>query len=473
MLPSATPLSFEESPVGECHKSKGTAVAAAWCEPGPCCAVDGGESFIAVDAAACALAQGIPAPAILCRAKLNEQAIAADDLTASFVGSCDYVPFMVVPSTPADSLVVYNLDTLTVATPAFHVCKDPSRVVMTAATDIFTACRWGGALARSTRQGLLNWLTKLPDCTLNRGVALTPDGRLFTSCYSPGRVWEIEPDTGNIVAGSETALSGPVYGLVADSTGLYAAGGGVRKVRVGGPGDLSEVWSITRSTYGIATDGLGTIWVGGQSLAAIDGEDGSLIESWDVGTGTTGIVVAPGGEVVAAGSDTVYVVVPGQGITRTLPLPAGASGVRGVSVDALGNIYAINLGSSNVTRIAPSGDMQNFGGGGLQSPYSYNGGLTGFSPSCVGANTTNWESDPIDAGKPVAWLDVRWTADLPEGTKLTVYWRVDEAGPWTVVPESGDVIAAWGQRLRLRASLSTSDADAIPKLHGLTVRWVP
>lgn len=467
-------LGFEEAPVGACHQSAGRSVASAWCEPGPCCALNAGESFISADAAACAAAHGLPAPALLCGAKPSEQNISADELSVSLHGSCDYVPFMVVPSTTEDALVVYDLDTLSVATSAFHVCEDPSRVVMTAATDTFTACRQGGALARSTRDGALSWLTKLPGCDLNRGVAIAPDGRLFTSCYSPGRVWEIDPDTGAIVPGSETALSGPVYGLVADSTGLYAAGGGVRKVRLGGALDLTEAWSITRSTYGIATDGLGTVWVGGQSLAAIDGDDGSLIESWEVGTFTTGVVVAPGGEVVAAGSsDAIYVVVPGQGITRTLHLPAGAHGPRGVSVDALGNIYAINLSSSNVTRITPTGEMTNFGGGGLSSPYSYNGALTGFSSSCVGANTSSWESEPIDAGRPVAWLDVRWAADLPPGTKLTVSWRVDDSGPWAVVPESGDVIAAWGQRLSLRASLSTTAPHATPTLHSLTVRWIP
>jgi hypothetical protein len=467
-------LRFEEMPTGACHQSGGSGVAPAWCASGPCCALDGGASFIAVDATACAAANGVPVPGAVCGDRLTEQTLLADNLSVKFKGACDYVPFMVVPSTPTDSLVVFDLDTLAVATPAFKVCDDPSRVVMTAATDIFTACRAGASLARSSREGVVDWVTKLPGCNVNRGVAVTPDGRLFTSCYTPGRIWEIDPDTGAIVLGTERTLSGPVYGLVADSTGLYAAGGGVRKVRLGGADDLTEAWSITRSTYGVATDGLGTIWVGGQGLAAIDGDDGSLIESWDLGSFTTGVVVAPGGEVVAAGGlNTIFVVVPGQGVTRTLPLPAGAVGPRGVSVDALGNIYAVNIGSANVTRITPTGEMENFGGGGLDHPYSYNGDLTGFSSSCVRTNTSNWESDPIDAGKPVGWFDVAWTADLPPGTKLTVWWRVDDAGSWTVVPKSGDIIAAWGQRFSVRASLSTSEADAVPTLHSLRVRWIP
>lgn len=456
---------FTTSPVGACHAGGGKPVADVWCGAPTCCAL-AGVDFQASEPEACVGAGGVPVAGIFCAEGGLRTEPPKGPGTAG--GTCDFVPFMVVPSSGSDALVVYDLDTLAVVTPAFPVCKDPSRVVMAADTRIFVACRGSGQVVHASRTGQVLWTTQLPDCKLSRGIALSPDGRLFGSCYQPGIIYELDPDTGEI-ARSSKPLSGPVYGLVADSHGLYAAGGGVRKISFDAAGPLEEVWNVQRATYGIASDGGSAIWVSGPSFAALDPADGTLLEEW-TGASAGGITVTANGDVVGAAGNQLVIVRPGVGLIESIALPAGTVWAHGVSSDAKGNLYAIHVGSSNVTRVRPDRTMETFGGGGLVSPYSYNGDLTGFSVACLPGAKAGWGFEPLDVGVSVAWLTVSWEAQVPPGATLSVQWRVD-GGPWTTQNHSGEIIAATGQVLELRGQTPTTPTGEHATFDSVTVRW--
>jgi hypothetical protein len=461
-------LRFSVLPLGLCVTAGDVPVADAACEVMGCCRT-GPTTFVEADELACAEAGGTVTSALLCRAPQTVTLTA--DVTPEASSECEYKPWLAVPSSGNDSVVVYNLDTLAVETPAFPVCGNPSRMLMDADTNIVVACRADGAIVKATKDGLILWTR--PGCgpSGSRGVALGPGGRLFAACDAT--VLELNPLTGDTV---DSIHAGSwIYGIAADATGIYVAAGGIVKVGIDKP-SFYVAWTVSHGYYGIATDGLGTVWLSGGAISALDGDDGSELESYPLPAGVTssaGLAVGPDGLVyVAAYGAGVYVVAPGVGVIRHLVPPAAALSTKGVALDAKGNLYAIHLGSSNITRFDPQGGATLFGGGGLTYPYAYNGDMTGLGAGCIASgSSTTWQSGPVAGpSETTAWLDVTWQATSPPGAAIYVAWRPGPTKPWKSI-EQGAVLAHVGPSVEFLVHLAGTET-AKPHLESITVRYV-
>lgn len=470
---------FSMLPVAKCLTLGGEADEAL-CQHGQCCwsAVDGAWWEAGLDD--CLAAGGAPAADLLCEGDPTASTLTLGGLLEGS-SACEPASRLAVPSSSANSVVVYDLETLTPLFPPVKVCQNPSRLILTPDGVVFTVCRGDGHMARIEPDGSLAWDVQLPDCFSARGIALHPDGRLFAGCSVPGLVYEIDPATGGLVADHELSTSS-VYGMAVDVTGLYVAGGStISRFDIDGGGPPAKAWEVDQYYYGITTDGEGTVWLGGVGVRALDAGDGHLKEAW--GTDFVhGVTMGPDGllygaaPLIGSNGQGYHVLQPGVGIiaTRLLGGSKYQHAPKGVALDGAGNAYTINLGSSTVTRVAPDGTLTSFGQTDLLNPYAYNGDLTGITTACVTGNFQSWESDPLVG--PVAdtlWLDVTWAGDVPEGSVLSVAYRLEPADSWTPLPQSPTWLGIYAPALYLRATVSGAAAEGEVLDLDVQVRHLP
>lgn len=393
--------------------------------------------------------------------------------------TCELAPYLVVPSSGASKLAVYDLTTLApLATSPFATCANPSRILMDGNTDVYATCRNDGKVAKHTRDGVLLWSTQLPVCASSRGIVLTGNGRLFAGCSDfPGNVFELNPATGAVLGSVQTDMQ--VYGLAADSTGVYVSGyfsGKVGKFGVNGTENLQMLWSWNHSLpYGIAADQIGGVWITGSTLRLLDGSTGLLVDTAPTPNFfMCGVQVGLDGRVYAAAysANKVYRYDPGLDATTVLDPQPGVSDVHGLTLDAQNNVYTINQNTHNLTRITPANVATGFGGGILVNPYGYSGDMTGLTSQCMSASTSTWVSAPINSGNAATqWLTISWTAITPPGSGVAVYVRLD-GGAWTQVT-NGQALGLVGQTLEVKALLSSTIAGNEPTLVNLTVVYQP
>lgn len=394
--------------------------------------------------------------------------------------ACAQHDLLVVPSSAADEIAVFDL---AVDPPAplesspFPTCDDPSRILVDRFSRVVATCRGDGRVNKHETDGTLLWSTELPGCRAVRGAVVGPDDRLFVGCTNTHDVHELDPETGDVLRTQETGIA--VYGLAIDPTGIYVTDFG-HLGKVSFIGGLHVVWVVDANGYGIATDGAGRVWLSeAPGLVSYSADDGTLLDAipipspeWEGGSYCQGVAVGLDGRVYvgcAEAGDYLAVWDPADEELEVLQLPASDRHPRGVAVDRAGHVYTINLESSNVTRFdATSRATTSFGGGGqLAQPYGYSGDMTGLT-ACLFAGTTTWRSGVLDPlGETTHWLRIDWKATVPEGTSITVYYRLDD-GPWVQVL-AGMTIDAWSRTLEVEAVLESSVPDAAPTLHELAV----
>ena len=393
--------------------------------------------------------------------------------------TCELAPYLVVPSSGASKLAVYDLTTLNpLPTSPFATCANPSRILMDGNTDVYATCRNDGKVAKHTRDGVPLWSTQLTNCASSRGIVLTGNGRLFAGCsIMPGNVFELDPATGAILGSVQTDMQ--VYGLAADSTGIYVSGyfsSKVGKFGVNGAENMQMLWSQSYTgPYGIAADQIGGVWITGSDLRLLDGATGLLIDTVPTTLGfMCGVQVGLDGRVYAAacGANKVNRYDPGPDTVTVLNPQAGVSDLHGLTLDAANNVYTINQISNNLTKITPANVATGFGGGILSMPYGYSGDMTGLTSQCMSGSSSTWVSAPVDSGGPTTqWLTISWTAITPPGSGVAVYVRLD-GGAWTQVT-NGQALGLVGQVLEVKALLSSTIAGNEPTLVDLTVVYQP
>lgn len=471
---------WTQKAVGQCNLD-GDVAEPVFCAPGDCCLTPDG-SWQPLDGAACAAAGGTATSGAFCRAAPQLKTLTVQAEIEGTV-SCDSTPWLVVPSSGNNKLVVYDLATKAKKI-TINTCTNPSRIAMGLSAELYASCRADGHVTRHELNGTKMWETALPECGSARGVMVGPAGRLFAACSAksnefqgPGSVHELDPVTGAVL--NSVAMTSFVYGIAVDNDGIYAVHGwdSLTKIALGGAQDFTTLWTVQASYYGVAASGDGSVWIGGSALTRFDASDGSVLETYGVNGFVHGVTVGPGGLVYAAvpgHTDRIVVVSPGIGIVaeHVISLPNKSVHPKGAALDALGNIYSINQASGDVTKINLDGTLERFGSGQISSPYAYNGDLTGLTAACLLGQGGSWSSDPLDAGADTAiWLDVSWEATLPDGATLTLLYRVD-GGPWKSVPFKGAFLGVIGRNLELRAS-GTSPGGLPVLLHTATARFIP
>jgi streptogramin lyase len=462
---------FQTVPQSTCEKLNGVEVAKEECFE-VCCQLEGFQP-VTTTLGDCALQGGTIVTPKLC---LNQVHVWVADYTLDLDTNCDPSPYLVVPSSGANKLAVYDLATLNpLPTTPFATCSNPSRIMMDANTDVFATCRGDGKVYKHTRDGALLWGIQLPACGASRGIVMSGNGRLFAGCSdSTGVVSELDPVTGAVLNSVTTDY--PIYGLATDPDGIYVShyfASKVSKIFLGGANDMTVAWTVSMSApYGITVDQLNQVWVSGSSLRALSTADGSLINTVVTTGATYGVQVGLDGNVYSsrAGTNTVFKWDPIAGASSVLNLDAAAVWNHGLTLDTQNNVYAINLNSSTLTRVTPAGVATGFSPAGvLLSPYGYSGDMTGLTTTCIAGTTDTWFSTPIDSGAATTtWLTISWNSTMPPGSGVAVYYRLDGAATWTQAT-NGQTLNVVGQVMEVKAILSSTIAGNEPTLTDVTV----
>ncbi|MFT6398289.1 MAG: streptogramin lyase [Bradymonadia bacterium] len=478
-------VDFLAVPLGECRGLGGVLADAALCEETCCRLREGG--FATLPVSECNEFVGVPVDADFC----GEETVRIEGVTLDPDAECPPSPYMVIASSAAHELAVYDLATLLpLPTSPFSTCSDPSRILMLPNTDVVASCRGDGRINRHTRDGVLQWSTALPGCTSGaRGVTFSPEGRLFAGCSSPGMVHELDLATGSIINSVDPGNT--IYGISSDWDGLYICASWdsqVRKINLdaGGATDLTLDWQVNQPCYGISGDGTGGVWISqGSSLSRLDTNTGALLTTVPMGNPGYGTIVGPDG-VVSVGLTTTNAVFrydPLAATGATLAAPAGNTWSHGVTVDSAGNTYAICRSSNSVVKFEGALPPVSFGGGILNLPYNYGGDQAGINYTCVNSTTSIETLAPIDSGSATSsWLEAEWSATVPPDTSVLIEYRID-GGAWqllanlsltpglTTTPIPGPNT---GQVFEFRTTLAMSPAAATPpSIDWLTVTYSP
>ena len=480
-LPDGT---FQTLAVATCDLLGGTSESEDLCKE-ICCIFQDGTPAIIATVGDCQSAGGVLSPITDCEGSQSQTWQA--DYTLDPDAPCDPEPYLVVPSSGANKLAVYDLQTLLpLPTSPFDTCSNPSRVMMDANTDVYASCRegtLGGRVRKNTRDGVFLWETQLTNCTGARGIAMSGDGRLFAVCSAATRaIFELAPATGAIIQSLPLSNNWYPYGVTPSSDALYVAylGSGVTRI------DLATFtidWDVAVSPgpYGISADGLGGVWIGGSSLQRLDsaGFVTDIIDSTDGGTYpgyVTGVQVALDGTVNGAlyASDTLIRHDPIANTTDFWPADVGANQTYGVTADANDNIYTINRTSHSLTRFDTSGTATGFGPDAgsnviLVQPYGYSGDMTGIT-SCANGTTDFWFSSVYDSGSATTtWNVISWVETTPPGSSVNVYYSLDGV-TWTLAT-NGQTLGVVSQTFQVKAILQSTIPGNEPTLTSVSVTY--
>jgi hypothetical protein len=98
--------------------------------------------------------------------------------------------------------------------------------------------------------------------------------------------------------------------------------------------------------------------------------------------------------------------------------------------------------------------------------------LTPYASSC------SFTSRVLDAGTPVFWSGISWTADVPSNTTLAMSYRVGNTstpdGSWTSyqpVATTGSAIAGHTRYIQYAAALATTDTTRTPALQSVAITY--
>ncbi len=474
-------------PKTTCAAQGGTEVSADLCKEACCTFKDGSQSIMLVGN--CQDVGGDATQVSDCKGVVHTETWQAN-YTLNPDAPCDPAPYLVVPSSGANQLAVYDLTTLLpLPTSPFDTCSNPSRVMMDANTDVYASCRegsMGGRVRKHTRDGVFIWETQLTNCTGARGVAMSGDGRLFAVCSAGTRaIHELAPATGAILATILFPTNVFPYGVSAGPDALYVAHLSSALTRI----DLATfttTWHITLNPgpYGVSADALGGVWIGGQTLQHIDAA-GTVVDMVDTTNSgvysngyVTGVQVALDGTVSAAlyVHDVIVHHDPLAATTAFWPADVTAHVTYGVTADAQNNIYSINRTSSSLTKYAAGTGAPTFFGPDslnntiLVAPYGYSGDMTGIT-ACIAGTTDVWISQPFDSGSPATtWGVISWVATTPAGSSVSVYISTDGGTIWTLVT-NGQLLGLSAQTVQVKAILQTTVPGNNPTISNISINY--
>lgn len=324
-----------------------------------------------------------------------------------------------------------------------------------------------------------------------------------------GTVMQRVPATGN--------LAGRPYGAAIDGAGrLWAA-----YSCCGSQSALLQINTATNpatytdntvlpgiaGTYGVTVDSANRVWIGAWTSPYLKRYDPATGMTTDVpltlpGGGTTmrlrgvgidthgnvwGAIDQPTGHAVRVDADTAV---------QTGVWPINGSTPVGIGVDFDGDVWTVNQGTSNASRLhidqttlepanhpTTNNQVDLFPTG--PSPYTYSD-FTGLGLRTVTRPTGDYKV-PIkgcSGTDEATWLAVIWDATLPPNTSVEIWVQVgdDKAtlasqpsyGPWTVSP--ADLTMAPGpvpdaQWMLLTIRLISQDRESTPIVHGYSVQW--
>ena len=345
---------------------------------------------------------------------------------------------------------------------------------------------------------------------LVRGVGVDAENHAWVGTWYSRELYEIDPETCEVRTQISTGVGGGtvnasnVYGIAIDPDGYLWTSGFTSNCMPQvdtRTGETVNVICDGRTRYGLAVAPDGTLWFGGYNdniysytpstgeWATFSPPEGGLSEA-------TGIVVDGDGMVYVAGyrSNNVGRFDPATGTWVLFPTNAPPDGFgsynnpRGVTIDAEGELWVISRTTSGLIEMTRDGEWvgdypivraSNPAAG--TGPYSYSDN-TGFQLFNIVAREGIWR-DVIDAGAPVRFLELETVTHEPSPSSIDLRYRfaaasdelVDaEWSEWTPAAGIIDLRAAAPETARLievSVRLQTDDPEIRPVLRSLNVRY--
>jgi hypothetical protein len=336
-----------------------------------------------------------------------------------------------------------------------------------------------------------------------------------------GFVWKLDGDTGQVLLKAESPC--PVYGLALDGAGQLwmthqsclgridtkrchdsssCAKLAVCTTSCTSGGSCSDscddagmqAITLPASTYGITVDFKGRVWLGGEAVQRYSphAPSGSRYKAQPAVDFVHGIAADGAGFVWGAAVPNVVRV-----DAETLDVVKIATpSSKGMAVDRDGKVWAVSYQQPFATVIVPGpklGDQKVLKNvvTSLEGPYTYSD-MTGVQAAlATGATGRYVQRFTGCADTDTAWIDVGWTADVPDGTFLRFRARtganaaVMAGAPWVdvaVVPSdtppasvAGPLGAAGlppGHLLDVEVTFTVTGTAASPKLTGLSAGYL-
>ena len=351
----------------------------------------------------------------------------------------------------------------------------------------------------------IKWVREIPgsEGRLGRSCAIDPAGNIWVGSYSPGAYWKLSSATGAITAGpvaaSGTGGGMTPYGAVVDSRGMLWSAG--LSTLVGQLNTNTATWVATRnsgrSNYGIALDNArNRVYLGqGAPYTLLSGID-TVTPTFSFpasGTDGAGISTAANGDILVHGSNSSF---PnfvnggagtssgsGVGMTRFRPdhsvawsssSQPGANdfGQRGIAPDANGDIFTINLDTSNVSKYrgADGAHLGVFPIG--TNPYSYSD-LSGSTFSVTNPSGT-WTEEHADTFRGQKDCIVTLTSAGPGTIKIELAGSNVSGvpGPFVLATPGAVVPGVAGKFITVRVTLTAAN-QATPMIQDLTLDSCP
>ncbi|MBN1815708.1 MAG: hypothetical protein JW828_00010 [Sedimentisphaerales bacterium] len=270
-----------------------------------------------------------------------------------------------------------------------------------------------------------------------RGIAIDADNNVWVGINNentnPRYYYYIEGQTGQILKKIDiSSVSHKAYGAVVDQNGiLWSSGQDTNNVlRIDPSDDSFTVIPVPHYVYGMGLDRFGHLYISGWQdtrLTRIDIATGTI--DWTI-TGkyqSRGVACTDDGDIWTAntglGNVTRWTIDKDTDTAvHVIDIPVGDS-PTGVSVDAEGKVWVVNLNDAYVKRIDPETntvDLEKLLPGTQHYGYS---DMTGIIARSATTQVGSWRVFHNTYETDTLWGVIGWNADVPAGTSLTVRAR--------------------------------------------------
>jgi len=295
------------------------------------------------------------------------------------------------------------------------------------------------------------WTTRLPYNCVARALTVDRDDRAWVGCYNLRRFYVLEPGDGSIIRSVDVNLH--PYGAAISSDGLLWFPNGccgrqyIQSINTETYALNPYIYNgVSCGSYGIAVDWESRVMIGGYPYGCLSRYDPSdaTWEKFDTAASTgyvRGVTIDALGNVWAASHYwgggphwmTRWNEDGGERVTYTLiDTDTGTScGVPiGIGSDHAGNMWTPCQSTSNVAQLDPDTGRVTVRSGG-PGPYTYSD-FTGFLRANVtapeGAYVRIYQGWTCDDDRVPFWSSLYYDADAPEGTAVTFYGRTGPTG---------------------------------------------
>jgi streptogramin lyase/Mg-chelatase subunit ChlD len=320
-----------------------------------------------------------------------------------------------------------------------------------------------------------------------RSLAVDSANNLWCGCYETKKWYYIDGETGRIVLPLDVSEQGHnAYGAVMDGNGVIwsASLNGKHLLRVDPLSKAPEIdlrkVDIGHMVYGVGLDYLGHVFVAGYSdkkLTRLNCETGEI--DWTVdtpgGDEARGVVCTRDNDVWVANSKPGTVCRYDNEGNLKATIDVGSQ-PTGVAVDCNGKVWVCNNGDDYIKRIDPATNRVDLSKAILNSKFHYSySDMTGFVARMITARRGTWTACYDGEASNSLWGLVKWNAEVPPGTSLSVRARSsnDKAAwsPWELTT-SGEPLADTppGRYLEVQTTFRILAGESSPVLYDLHVR---